>query len=64
MCGSMRKHVLSRPTDSGAMHMCVQVYRRQSSAAVDSRYYAPQRSIPFGVDANKLSDSFLGDFLK
>lgn len=41
-----------------------QVYSRQQGGNVDSRYYAAKRDIPFGIDPNKMSDSFLGNFMK
>lgn len=49
---------------AGQTGPCMQVYFRQDAAATDSRYYAAQQKIPFGVDANRLSESMLGNLLK
>eukprot|EP00892_Ulva_mutabilis_P008952 jgi/Ulvmu1/6429/UM003_0058.1 len=54
----------STVTVGGRSATTLQVYNRQDAAATDQRYYAAKQSIPFGVDANQLSDSMLGNLLK
>ena len=44
--------------------MGLQVYSRQDGGSADSRYYAPKRDIPFGIDPNAISEGLLSNFLK